>query len=84
MTDENAAKYFFPGEEEKHEVVIVPVYGDVNDRLALDIIAGLYPSREIVGINCMNLVRFGGALHCVTQQQPALNGSDIYAQKIFV
>lgn len=56
-----------------NKVVLVPIYGDVNDQVAIDIIADLYPTREVVGINCMNLVLFGGMLHCVTQQQPALN-----------
>ena len=56
-----------------NEVVLVPIYGDVNDQLALDIIAKLYPSRNVVGINCLNLALFGGMVHCVTQQQPALD-----------
>ena len=56
-----------------NEVVLVPVYGDVNDQVALDIIAELYPTREVIGINCMNLAFFGGMVHCVTQQQPALD-----------
>ena len=55
-----------------NEVVLVPIYGDVNDQLAMDIIAELYPTRKVVGINCMNLALFGGMVHCVTQQQPAL------------
>ena len=56
-----------------NEVVLVPVYGDVNDQLALDIIADLYPTRQVVGINCLTLSLFGGMVHCVTQQQPALD-----------
>ena len=44
----------------------------MNDQLALDMIAELYPTRRIVGINCLKLATFGGMLHCVTQQQPAL------------
>ena len=54
-----------------NEVVLVPIYGDVNDQLAQDIIAGLYPTRRVVGINCLNLALFGGMVHCITQQQPA-------------
>ena len=56
-----------------NEVVLVPVYGDVNDQVALDIIADLYPTRKVVGINCLNLALFGGMVHCVTQQQPDLD-----------
>lgn len=58
-----------------NEVVLVPIYGDVNDQVALDIIAGLYPNRRIVGIHCLNLALFGGMLHCVTQQQPATDAA---------
>ena len=58
-----------------NEVVLVPVYGDVNDQTALDIIAGLYPTRRIVGIDCLTLAQFGGMIHCVTQQQPALDAA---------
>ena len=56
-----------------NEVVLVPIYGDVNDKVAMDIIAELYPTRKVVGINCLNLASFGGMVHCVTQQQPALS-----------
>lgn len=55
-----------------NEVVLVPIYGDVNDQVALDAIAKLYPTRKVVGINCMNLALFGGMVHCVTQQQPVI------------
>ena len=56
-----------------NEVVLVPIYGDVNDQVAMDMIAELYPTRKVVGINCLNLAMFGGMVHCVTQQQPALD-----------
>ena len=55
-----------------NEVVLVPIYGDVNDQIALDIIANIYPTRKVIGINCLNLAIFGGMIHCVTQQQPAI------------
>lgn len=31
-------------------MVLVPVYADPNDEVAKEIIADLYPGREIVGI----------------------------------
>jgi len=52
--------------------VLVPVFNDPNDRVALDIIADLFPDREIVGIYCGDLVWGFGAIHCMTQQQPAI------------
>lgn len=53
-----------------NEVVLVPVYDDENDESALEIIAELYPTREIVPIVVNDLFQYGGMLHCVTQQQP--------------
>jgi agmatine/peptidylarginine deiminase/chitodextrinase len=50
--------------------VLVPNYNDPNDAVANAIIAGLYPGRTVVGIDCRNLYANGGMVHCVTQQQP--------------
>jgi agmatine deiminase len=51
-------------------VVIVPTFNDPNDRVALDILAGLFPTRQVVGIHSVDLVWGLGTLHCLTQQQP--------------
>jgi len=51
-------------------IVLVPVFNDPNDRVALDILADLFPDREIVGIYSGDLIWGYGALHCMTQQQP--------------
>lgn len=53
-----------------NKVVLVPVYNDENDALALEIIAELYPSRKLIPIVVNDLFQYGGMLHCVTQQQP--------------
>jgi agmatine deiminase len=53
-----------------NNVVLVPVYGDVNDSQAKDIIAEHFPGREIVGIPAWATAERGGMMHCVTQQQP--------------
>ena len=52
-------------------VVIVPTFNDVNDRIALDILAGCFPDRDVIGIHAVDLVWGLGTLHCLTQQQPA-------------
>lgn len=51
-------------------VVLVPVFNDPNDRIALDILADLFPDRDIVGIYSGDLIWGFGAMHCMTQQQP--------------
>ncbi|HEV2697292.1 MAG TPA: agmatine deiminase family protein [Terriglobales bacterium] len=56
-------------------IVLVPVFNDPNDRVALDILADIFPEREIVGIYCGDLIWGFGAIHCMTQQQPALENT---------
>ncbi|MGB9234357.1 MAG: agmatine deiminase family protein [Terriglobales bacterium] len=51
--------------------VLVPVFNDPNDRIALNTLAELFPGREIVPIYSGDLIWGFGALHCMTQQQPA-------------
>jgi agmatine deiminase len=51
-------------------VVLVPTYNHTNDQRALDMLQKLFPSRRVVGINCVEMVWGLGAIHCVTQQQP--------------
>ena len=51
--------------------VLVPTFNDPRDRRALEILAGLFPSRKVVGIHALDLVWGLGTLHCMTQQEPA-------------
>ena len=51
--------------------VIVPTFNDPADRVALGILADLFPDRTVVGIHAVDLVLGFGTLHCLTQQQPA-------------
>jgi agmatine deiminase len=51
--------------------VLAPVFNDPNDRIALNTLAELFPAREIVPIYSGDLIWGFGALHCMTQQQPA-------------
>jgi agmatine deiminase len=53
-----------------NDAVLVPIYNDPNDSIALSIIQNLYPSKTVVGIDCSNMFYEGGMVHCVTQQQP--------------
>lgn len=54
--------------------VLVPMFNDVNDRVALNTLAEVFPSRQIVPIYSGDLIWGFGALHCMTQQQPAVGG----------
>lgn len=55
-----------------NEVVLVPIYGDPRDAEALSIYESLFPTRTVVGLDCSLLITFGGEIHCITQQQPAV------------
>jgi agmatine deiminase len=52
-------------------LVLAPTFNDPNDRIALNTLAKLFPSRQVVGIYCGDLVLGLGTLHCMTMQQPA-------------
>ena len=51
-------------------VVLVPTFNDPADRVALETLARLMPSRTVVGIHAVDLVWGLGTLHCLTQQEP--------------
>jgi agmatine deiminase len=51
-------------------LVLAPTFNQSADREALNILAEAFPSREVVGIYCGDLIWGLGALHCMTQQQP--------------
>src|SRR5579863_2662524 len=54
-----------------NRLVLVPVFNDPNDRVALNTLAKLFPGREIVPVYCRDLVLGLGTIHCMTQQLPA-------------
>lgn len=52
--------------------VLVPTFRQPRgDDRALGLLRELFPDRKVVGIDCLDLVEEGGALHCISQQQPA-------------
>ena len=53
-------------------VVLVPTFGHPNDDRALSILREIFADRRVAGIRCEPLVHGLGAIHCVTQQQPAI------------
>lgn len=50
--------------------VLLPFYGTSKDELARKALSEAFPEREIVGINCLPLIKQHGSLHCVTMQYP--------------
>ncbi|MFT2111912.1 agmatine deiminase family protein [Marinomonas sp. 2405UD68-3] len=52
--------------------VIVPVFDDENDELALTVFRRTFPNHDIVPVYALPIFRGGGGIHCITMQQPAL------------
>lgn len=51
--------------------VLVSVFGHrKHDVQACGILGELLPGREIIPVPCLDFVREGGAIHCLSQQQP--------------
>jgi agmatine deiminase len=53
-----------------NKCVLVPTFNDVNDRIALNILADCFPEREIIGISAIDIIWGFGTLHCLSQQIP--------------
>lgn len=52
--------------------VLVPTYRHPNDAKACEVLQSLFPDRRVMGIDCTDLIWGLGSIHCVTQQQPAV------------
>ncbi len=50
--------------------VLMPTYNSPKDEIAKQQLQRAFPDREIVGIDCMALIKQHGSLHCVTMQYP--------------
>jgi agmatine deiminase len=52
--------------------VLMPTFRQPRrDAAAAEVLAGCFPGRDIVPVDCLELVRGLGTLHCISQQQPA-------------
>ena len=51
--------------------VLMPTYGSPEkDTMAKQQLQKAFPDREIIGIDCLSLIKQHGSLHCVTMQFP--------------
>jgi len=53
-------------------VVLVPTYRCSQDQAAIAILQECFPGRNVVGIDCTDLVWGLGAIHCLTHEEPEL------------
>ena len=50
--------------------VVMPVFGQAQDDAAVQSVAAAFPGRQVVPVDGRPIVRGGGGIHCITQQQP--------------
>ena len=50
--------------------VLVPIYQDKNDALALSQITAAFPDHKVIGIDCTALIQQHGSLHCICMHIP--------------
>lgn len=53
-----------------NRVVLMPAFNDPNDEPNRAVLARCFPDREVIGIDCTDLVLGLGTFHCLTQQVP--------------
>jgi len=58
-----------------NRLVLLPTYDPGRDDEARATLQDLFPTREVIGIDCTDLVWGLGAFHCVTQQWPLAAGT---------
>jgi agmatine deiminase len=51
-------------------IVLVPTFNDPNDRVALGVLAALFPTRSVIGVHAVDLVWGLGSVHCLTHEEP--------------
>jgi len=56
-----------------NKVVLVPTFRDEADSKALSALEKVFTGRTVIGVDCTELLKGFGTIHCVTQQQPALS-----------
>lgn len=53
-----------------NNAVLVPFYNSTKDEITARQLQTAFPAREIIGIDCLPLIKQHGSLHCVTMQFP--------------
>lgn len=50
--------------------ILFPIYGDKNDKKAMNTLQKACPKHKVIPIDCSILIRQGGSLHCISMQFP--------------
>lgn len=69
--DEGFVDYSYLNHYVANGLVVACAFDDPGDRAAADILASVYPGREVVSVDARAIFARGGGIHCITQNQPA-------------
>lgn len=50
--------------------VLMPTYNDDQDKINLAQLQSVFTDREVIGIDCTNIIKQSGSIHCLTMQLP--------------
>ena len=53
-----------------NKCVLLPTFNDPKDKIVIKIFKKEFNNREIIPIDCSELIWGFGAIHCLTQQEP--------------
>jgi agmatine deiminase len=54
-----------------NRAVVVPIYGADGDLEVVEVLGELFPGREIIPVDARAAMAGGGAIHCMSRDQPA-------------
>ncbi len=55
-----------------NHAVVVPIFNDVNDKIALEVLQSHFKDRKVVGVDSTNVVVGLGSFHCLSKHQPSI------------
>lgn len=61
---------FYIAGTDDNKAIVMPSFGQSSDAEAAKVMAGVFPGYEIVQVPALDVIRGGGGIHCITQQQP--------------
>ena len=60
--------------------MILPSFEDTKDKAAYETLAACFPERELRQVPALDILRGGGGIHSITQQQPSAAGDESEAE----
>jgi len=54
-----------------NDAVLLPTYAVAEDAEAIAVLSGAFPGRDVIPVDCRDIIEQNGSLHCLTMQFPA-------------